>query len=75
MAVMNALPSCKVFCTLNITPELLLQIQNEYVAQGLCDYVITKTGELDSPNYRQIAFSSFFFENSEQTFYLYEKQS
>ena len=69
--VTNTIPNCRVFCQLNMNPERLLMVQDSYVEQGLCDYVITRDHELDSSNYELAASSSLYFEGYDFTYRLY----
>ena len=41
--VCNRIPTCKAFCGLNIPIEELNELQDHYVNNGLCDYIITRT--------------------------------
>lgn len=67
----NTVPNCKVFCLLNINVEQLTQTQDSYVAQGICDYIVTRNEELDVENYSEIASTDFWFEHQVYTYRLY----
>lgn len=41
--VTGIVPNCKAFCGLNIPLDELKELQDYYVKNGLCDYVITKS--------------------------------
>lgn len=66
------LPNCKAFCKLNVPLEELLQLQEKYVREGLCDFVVTLGKELEYENYSLVAESSFIFEENMRTYYLYQ---
>ena len=69
----NTLPKCKAFCLLCITPELLMEIQNECVANGEVEYVVTRGEELAHNNYTCISTAEFIWNGSNVTYYLYHR--
>ena len=66
------LPNCKAFCKLNVHLEELLQLQEKYVREGLCDFVVTGGKKLDYDHYTLVAESSYIFEENMRTYYLYQ---
>ena len=68
----NIIPNCKAFCKLNIELEEMHDMQNYYVENGLCKFVVSK-GELETDNYSLIEKMTFPYNDTEQTFYLYKR--
>jgi len=66
------LPNCKAFCKLNIPLEEMIQLQEEYVREGLCDFVVTREKELEYDHYTLVAKREFIFEESMREYYLYQ---
>lgn len=73
------IPNCRSFCELNIPLVELRKLQDEFVAEGKCDYVVTRSGSLDGIDrnrlYSLVSTSVFFYEGSEHTYYLYRLTS
>lgn len=71
----DILPNCKAFCKLNIPLEEMNDMQERYVKEGLCDFVVTRDYELPAGNYQCVAQSRFRNkEGTEQIYYLYQLQ-
>lgn len=68
----NIVPNCKYFCKLNIPLEEMYDVQNQYIEDGLVDFVVTRNQEINSVNYRQVASSSFLFQGIKFHYYLYQ---
>lgn len=69
------IPNCKYFARLNINLEEMMQTQDEYVAEGKADYVVTRSEELVSNNYVCIAEAKFGYEGNEEVYRLYALKS
>lgn len=69
----DVLPNCKAFCKLNIPLEEMTDMQEQYVKEGLCDFVVTRDYELHADNYKCVAQSQFpNKEGTVQAYYLYQ---
>lgn len=66
------LPNCKAFCKLNVPLEEMMLLQEKYVREGLCDFVVTGGKELEYEHYTLIAESSIIYEETMRTYYLYQ---
>ena len=60
--VCGIIPHCKYFCRTNMPLEEMLQTQNDYVEQGLSDFVVTRGNEINNELYECVAQGEFFFE-------------
>lgn len=60
--VYDIVPHCKYFCSLNIKLKEMIKTQNDYVEQGLSDFVVTRGKEIKSELYECVAQGKFFFE-------------
>ena len=74
------LPSCKSFCTLNISLPDIWTLPKACIENGEVDFVITRKYPLnrysaDSSAYTLVDEASFYFEGYEYTYYLYQKTS
>lgn len=69
------IPNCKYFARLNINFEEMMQTQDEYVAEGKADYVVTRSEELVSSSYVCIAEAKFSYEGNEEVYRLYALKS
>ena len=69
--VTNTFPDCKVFCLLNITKSTLLGIQDDYVAQGRFEYIVSQNMEITDSNYVCVSTCEFISDGENCTFYLY----
>ena len=71
-------PSCKYFCGLNIPYDELKEMQENYIANGITDYVVVRKDKLEGRQldvYELIA--SEKFESSKgkcDTYYLYKRK-
>lgn len=72
--VCNVIPEAKVFCLLNISQESLKQIQDNYIEQGIFEYVVTRDKELTNTKYTCVSTSTFFLEDKNHIYYLYQLQ-
>lgn len=63
-------PNCKAFCRLNVDLDEMFELQERYVREGLCTYIVSK-GEIETDKYRLIEKMTFPYNDTEQTFYLY----
>ena len=71
--VTNTLPECKVFCLLSITANVLLDTQDEYIENGVTDYIVTRGVELTANNYKCISSCEYFWEGRNVVCYLYQR--
>lgn len=71
--VTNTLPNCKAFCLLCITPELLMNMQDEHAANGICEYIVTRDQELPHSNYACISSCEFIWDGIDVVYYLYQR--
>lgn len=76
----EVLPSCKAFCTLNISLPDIWTLPKACIENGEVDFVITRKYPLnrysaDSSAYTLVDEASFYFEGYEYTYYLYQKTS
>ncbi len=76
----NVIPDCKYFCTLNNNLPEMYEEQNAYVEKGLGDFIITRSTNLEDYNintqyYQCVDQSSFYFEGSFRTYFLYQKMN
>ena len=74
----DILPNTKYFCELNINDQEMYAIQNQYVEQGLVDFLVTRNKKLDDCDlkacpYTLIESADMFFENEIYTYRLYQK--
>ncbi len=69
----DILPSCKAFCKLNIDLQEMDALQDKYLKEGLCDFVVSKR-KIDSNKYKLIETMTFPYNDTTQTFYLYERK-
>ena len=69
----NTVPNCKVFCHLNISPIVLLEIQNEYIAQGAVDYIVTRWIEIEDEKYEYLSFCDYYYEEEWYRYFLYKR--
>lgn len=65
------LPNCPAFCLLNMPLQEYIDLQNQYVEEGLVDYVVTKDRELQSDHYLMVAQTSFYGEEAIHDYRLY----
>ncbi|MGM9680512.1 MAG: hypothetical protein ACI3XR_03300 [Eubacteriales bacterium] len=71
----NIFPSCRFFCTLNMEclPEMM-ETQNEWLENGVSDFVVTRSNQLQSDRYRLVDECTYeLWEGEPWTFYLYER--
>lgn len=67
------IPHCKAFCELNIPLEDMHEMQETYVREGLCDFVVTREQTLAYDNYELIAQYRYPYKNEMiYTYYLYQ---
>lgn len=70
------IPNCRSFCELNIPIDELVQVQEAYVKDGKCDYIVTRNDELgavDENNYYALVSTGHFvFEGEDYSYYLYK---
>ena len=60
--VYDIVPHCKYFCRLNVQLEEMIETQDDYVKQGLSDFVVTRGKEIESELYECVAQGEFYFE-------------
>lgn len=60
--VYDIVPHCKYFCKTNMKLEEMIETQNDYVEQGLSDFVVTRGKEIESELYECVAQGEYFFE-------------
>ena len=78
----NIYPNCKASCILNISNPEMKILQDKFVKEGLCDYVVIMGGADASPvsgadaelfnKYELISQSHYYFEDAERFYYLYK---
>ena len=73
--VSGIVPNCKYFCKINMDLDVMMETQDAYVEQGLVDFVVTRSSELDADNYECVAECTYYFEGTDYTYYLYELKS
>ena len=64
------IPNCKAFCKLNINLQEMYDLQEKYLKEGLCDFVVSKH-EVESDKYVLLEKETFPYNETTQTFYLY----
>lgn len=68
-------PNCRSFCKLNIPIEELNELQDRYIREGLCDYIVTTDKDVAPADtnhlYSLVKESQFFFAGENTTFHLY----
>ena len=69
----NTVPNCRIFCHLNISPKLLLETQNEYIAQGAVDYIVTRGIEIKDEKYEYLSFCDYYYEEEWYRYFLYKR--
>ena len=57
----DILPNCKAFCKLMNPIEEMLQLQEKYVREGKCKFVVTRGQPIDAPLYRLIRKSEIYY--------------
>ena len=72
--VYGIVPHCKYFCKTNMELKEMIETQNDYVEQGLSDFVVTRGKEIKSELYECVAQGEFFFEK-EHMYRLYALKS
>lgn len=60
--VYGIVPHCKYFCKTNMELKEMIETQNNYVEQGLSDFVVTRGKEIESELYECVAQGEFYFE-------------
>lgn len=60
--VYGIVPHCKYFCKTNMELKEMIETQNDYVEQGLSDFVVTRGKEIKSELYECVVQGKFFFE-------------
>lgn len=71
--VCGIVPSCRFFCGLNIPLNELREAQDEYLAQGEVDFVVTCEREIDFPLYTLVAQCAYYSEGYPRMYRLYER--
>ena len=66
----NIVPNCRAFCKLNVEIQELIDLQEQYLNEGLCDFVVSKQ-KIDSEKYVLLEETTFPYNDTTQTFYLY----
>ncbi len=69
--VCDIVPTCKYFCCTNVPLPEMMQVQNEYVQQGLTDFVVTRNTPGDFKLYDCVAQAVYYHEGENHTYYLY----
>lgn len=72
----DVIPNCKFFCTFNVAAPDMWQTQNQYIEEGLVEYVITRRYQLSAyglndDHYELVDEATMIFEGIEFTYYLY----
>ena len=77
--VSDIMPTCKYFCKLNIPYEEMEKTQDQFVENGLIDYVVTAGKQLDTARFNKYeCVDKASFEEKKggrRTYYLYRKTS
>ncbi len=60
--VYDIVPHCKYFCRTNMELEEMIETQNDYVEQGMSDFVVTCDKEIESKLYECVAQKTHFYE-------------
>lgn len=68
------IPNCRFFCNLNIELDEIMQTQNRFIKEGKVDFVVTRDAELESEQYKCVAFSTFYFEGADRKYFLYQRE-
>lgn len=68
------IPNCRFFCNLNIELDEIMQTQNRFIKEGKVDFVVTLDAELESEQYKCVAFSTFYFEGVDFKYFLYQRK-
>lgn len=68
------IPNCRFFCNLNIELDEIMQTQNRFIKEDKVDFVVTRDAELESEQYRCVAFSTFYFEGVDRKYFLYQRK-
>lgn len=71
--VCGIVPSCRFFCYLNIPLGELGAAQDQALAEGAVDFVVTCEREIDFPLYTLVAQSAYYSEGYPRTYRLYER--
>lgn len=69
----DIIPTTRFFCTLHVPLEEMNEELDRTVQEGLVDYIVTRSRELESHCYRQIAQVDYRFEDTSFTFRLYHR--
>ena len=70
----DIVPNCRYFCLLNIPLEEMTTELHRYLEEGLVDFVVTQDELLEANNYVLVAESSFFFEEGDHIYRLYQQK-
>ena len=70
----DIVPNCRYFCLLNIPLEEMTTELHRYLEEGLADFVVTQDELLEANNYVLVAESSFFFEEGDHIYRLYQQK-
>lgn len=68
----NIIPNCKAFCKIGAPIKEMLELQEYYVENGICDFVVTRDEKFDFEKYDCIYSTSFYFEEETRDYYLYK---
>lgn len=71
----DVLPSTRFFCYLNIPLDEVMDSQQEAVAHGAVDFVVTRSYQLKSENYECVAEASMYFSGKIYDYYLFQLKS
>ncbi len=70
--VADVLPSTKYFCKLNLPLDDIMDAQNEIVANGLVDFVVTNGITIHQDNYEEVGNMTFYYEGFNINYHLYQ---
>ncbi len=74
----DIVPSTKYFCHLNLKSDEMRNSMNEYIINGVTDYIVTREVRLENKfvdlKYELIDEATFIFEKNNYTYYLYKKK-
>lgn len=67
--VYDIVPHCKYFCKLNIQLDEMIESQNDYLEQGISDFVVTIGRKIESELYECVAETEYLYENRDMAIY------
>ena len=65
-------PAFRCFSLLNIAHDEIQQEQDGYLNEGQTEFVVTRRTPLSHQNYTLVGEASYYYEESQQNYYLYQ---